>query len=387
MSAERLRVLQLIKTLDISGAERYGTEIARALPKSRFEVQVCGFFETGSELEKHWRHVLDEEGIGNFTATTWLGNDNFSSYMRGVKTLRTAMRAWPADVVHSHFQLGTLAGLDLRGRGLTRKVIRTAHNHARTEWSAGWYGWLRRWLVAGLLYPAALDVETSVSDAIAEGLRRNPGARFARRPPVVVKSAVSAEFIERALKTPRTPRPPGEYLIGSVGRLTAQKNYGLLLSAMPAVLEKLPGVKLHLIGDGDQTAALENQALQAGLADSVSFLGRRSDVAEQMRQWDLFVLPSLYEGLPAVLIESMACQTPVLATDIPGMRELVQPEVTGWLVPPGQAMLLAEKIVEVLSHPEERERVNKNAFAQLPQFTFPYVAQRYAELYEEILKP
>ena len=69
------------------------------------------------------------------------------------------------------------------------------------------------------------------------------------------------------------------------------------------------------------------------------------------------------------------------------LRELVQPEVTGWLVPPGQAMLLAEKIVEVLSHPEERERVNKNAFAQLQQFTFPYVAQRYAELYEEILKP
>jgi len=381
---EKIRVLQLIKTLDISGAERYSVEIARALPKDRCQVQVCGFFETGSELEKYWQNRLREEGIENFVATPWVGNDQFLSYWKGIQELKRQLRWRPMDVIHSHFQLGTLAALYLRSLGLVRSVVRTAHNHPRTEWSPGWYGDVRRWLIGGWVYPCFVDLETSVSQVISDELRQNPGARWARRPPVTMHSAVSMEAFQYFELAPMM-KPEGHYWIGSVGRLTKQKNYSVLLQAMKLVLNRIPQTTLFLIGDGELRSELEQEAKALGIENQVVFLGRRSDVFEQIRQWDLFVLPSLWEGLAAVVIESMACGTPVVATDIPGMRELIEPGQSGWLVNAGDALNLAETILEALQNPELRAKFAKFAFQHAKQFTFPIIAERYAQLYAEVI--
>lgn len=382
---ERLRVLQVIKTLDIGGAERFGLELARTLDPQRFALEVCAFFWSDTEMERHWAQQLGAQGIAVWHAAPWQGNNRFGNYLRGLAAMRRHLKAAPVDIFHSHFQLGTLAGLELRARGAARRVVRTAHNHNRREWEPGLYGALRYQVFSRWAYPLLLDAEVGVSQAITTELQRQPGARFARRPAQVIYNALAADLND-PLPEFIWPAPGARRVVGSVGRLTEQKGYAYLLEAIPLAAAALPQVEFWLIGDGDQRQALEAQASRLGLGPRLRFLGRQTHIPHWLRQMDLFVLPSVWEGLPTVLMESMACGVPVLATDIPGTRELVQPGQTGWLVPPRDPQALAQAIVTALTRPQECADLRQRAYASLEPFRMPAVAQQYAALYEELCR-
>ncbi|NDU99475.1 glycosyltransferase family 4 protein [Pseudoroseicyclus tamaricis] len=132
-----------------------------------------------------------------------------------------------------------------------------------------------------------------------------------------------------------------------VGRLAAAKGLPVLLEAFAEALRQRPDLRLTLIGDGPDRAALERRA--AGLP--VTFAGYQSQeaVAEALSTTDLFVLPSFAEGLPVVLMEALAAEVPVVATRIAGVAELVEDGVSGRLVPPGDPAALAEAILAVLA--------------------------------------
>jgi glycosyltransferase involved in cell wall biosynthesis len=141
-----------------------------------------------------------------------------------------------------------------------------------------------------------------------------------------------------------------------VGRLAGVKGVPVLLEAM-AKLKDMPDLKLTLIGDGPDRGAIEAAVADWRLQERVTFLGYRSqaEVAEQLNETDLFVLPSFAEGVPVVLMEAMASGVPVITTQIAGIPELVRQGVSGWLVPPGDAEALAKVIRRGLEDPAERE--------------------------------
>ncbi len=126
-------------------------------------------------------------------------------------------------------------------------------------------------------------------------------------------------------------------VIGSVGRLAAVKNYKLLVRAIAAI----PGVDLVLIGDGPQRGQIEAEAAAAGICERVRLLGHREDVAELLPGLDVFVLPSLSEGMSNTLLEAMACGLPVVASRVGGNVELVRNGVTGILFPSEDAEALS----------------------------------------------
>lgn len=384
MADERIRVLQLFQTFDVSGAEKFAIELARALPADQFEVSLCGFFETGSELEKNWLISLGNEGFRAFTCTRWQGDGRYLNFFNGLKALRIQVQTASVDVVHSHFQLGTWAGLKMRRMGLARRVVRTAHNPMKFEWAYGRLVGLKRWLVGGWLFPMLLDGETAVSRPILVELQANPGRILARHEPVLTYNSISSETIRRAAGLPRLERDAGVFRIGSVGRLTSQKGYHDLLEALAATHQ--PNLHLTIIGEGELRAELEARAREMGLVDRVEFPGRRLDVLEQMKNWDLFVCSSRWEGLPTVILESMACGTPVLATSIEGVTDIIQDGENGWLVPPGNPQALADKIVEILQDRPAAERVAREAARRLENFTIANVAKTMALLYRELLQ-
>jgi glycosyltransferase involved in cell wall biosynthesis len=138
---------------------------------------------------------------------------------------------------------------------------------------------------------------------------------------------------------------PDRPIVLTVARLDPQKGHRYLLAAATEV----PEAVFALVGEGGERVALENQARTLGVAERVRFLGHRDDVPELLAACDLFVLPSLYEGLPLSVLEAMAAAKPVVATAIDGTTEAVVHEVTGILVPPADPGRLADAIRGLLT--------------------------------------
>jgi glycosyltransferase involved in cell wall biosynthesis len=144
-----------------------------------------------------------------------------------------------------------------------------------------------------------------------------------------------------------------EQLVCSVARLEKSKGHHFLLQALALLQSRAaaPGLRLVLIGGGSEERSLRELARRLGLDHRVDFLGIRHDVSEVIAASDLFVLPSLNEGLSQALLEAMALGTPVVATNVGGTRDVLVPGRTGWRVPPAQPAALANAIQQALARP------------------------------------
>ncbi len=156
-------------------------------------------------------------------------------------------------------------------------------------------------------------------------------------------------------------------LIGSVGRLVPIKDHATLLRAM----EHLPGVHLALIGDGEMRSRIEADSAARGLTDRVHLVGWRHDLPAVLADLDVVVLTSLNEGTPVALIESLAAGRPVVATDVGGVRHVVEDGRTGLLAPAGDDRCIADRVVTLLS--------DRAVAARLASTGRPDVARRFGE--------
>ncbi len=389
MDPDGIRVVQLIRGLDIGGltggAERFGLELARELNRRGHQVILAAFYHYQTAIENYWMECLNKEGIQTILATPWAGDNNLPGFINGIKTLSAAL-VQPVDICHSHFPLGTLAALILRRKKRSKIALRTAHNVR--EWDAGKNAWIRQLLFMRWLYPILLDAEVGVSQAVVDQLMKHPGARFAHHKPQLIYNAIPPiqESPGSPPKAVRALSRESEVIIGTVGRLTEQKGHRYLLQAIPAILEAFPGARFWFIGDGELREELKNLAKSLGIAGAVKFLGVQEDVPALLRQMDLFVLPSLWEGLPTVILEAMACNVPVIATDIPGTRELIQNEFSGWLVPPKDATSLSRCIIDVIKNEPARSKSCWNALETLKKYEIAAISDQYTALYFELLR-
>ena len=137
---------------------------------------------------------------------------------------------------------------------------------------------------------------------------------------------------------------PEMTVIGTVGGLRPVKGYDVLIRAAALLLPQRPSVRLAIVGDGEQRGALTDLAVSEGVADRVLFLGARQDVPRLMSGFDVFVLSSHSEAFPISALQAMAAGLPVVATDVGCLSEIVEPEVTGLLVPPGRPEALSHAL-------------------------------------------
>jgi glycosyltransferase involved in cell wall biosynthesis len=180
--------------------------------------------------------------------------------------------------------------------------------------------------------------------------------------------------------------PPGTRLIGAVGRLWQQKRLKDLIWATDLLHVIRDDVHLLVIGDGPQREALERYARQCHVADHVHFLGLRHDVPRLMARFDVLWLASSFEGLPNVVMEAMSAGVPVVASDIPGNRELVVSGETGYLVPLGDRAAYARLAHKILENPALRVRLGDAARERIArEFTVEAMVAAHAALYRELL--
>jgi len=153
----------------------------------------------------------------------------------------------------------------------------------------------------------------------------------------------------------------GEYIIGSVGRLTEQKGYEYLLKAMNILLAENKKIRLIIVGDGELRSSLKDLAIQLGIDEKVIFTGNRADIPEILKIFDVFVLSSLWEGQPISIIEAMASGKPIVVTDVGGNAEILGRGKYGVLVEPRNPSALAHAVKKVLYDKELASRLAKDA--------------------------
>jgi glycosyltransferase involved in cell wall biosynthesis len=180
--------------------------------------------------------------------------------------------------------------------------------------------------------------------------------------------------------------PEDGIVVGTVGRLTHQKGQKYLLEAMPAVLKEFSGALLLVVGDGPAVNGLRELVKQTGLDGSVIFTGSRRDVPAMLAAMDIFVFPSLWEGLPNALIEAMAAGKTIIATDIKPNREVLGPEQAGVFVPCEDSTAIAAGITQLLRDRGLASRLASAAQKRaLATFTISRTVSAYTDLFEEIL--
>jgi len=190
----------------------------------------------------------------------------------------------------------------------------------------------------------------------------------------------------RAAARARLGVPPDVPLLVTVGRQEFQKGQWHPLEAMPKVLASHADARLLIAGrEGNASLRLRGVAREAGMDGQVEFLGHREDVPEILAAADLFVFPSLYEGLGGALIEAMALGLPIVASDLPAIREVVEADRNAVLVPPGSPAHLAEAINPLLADEGRRTWMGKRGRQIFEErFTLERSGTRMLELFERV---
>lgn len=180
--------------------------------------------------------------------------------------------------------------------------------------------------------------------------------------------------------------PDDAFVLVCIGSLTEQKGHAYLLEAMSKVIGSCPEALLLLVGDGVLRKRLERDVGERQLAHAVRFLGNSMDVPLILAASDLFVLPSLWEGLPLVLLEAAAAGLATVATDVGGTQELMVNGETGMLIPPGLSEVLSDSIIMLSKNPDRRLEMGRRARQHVTErFSIRKIARAMEEQYLESL--
>jgi glycosyltransferase involved in cell wall biosynthesis len=366
-----LKILQIIPTLDRSGAEKQMALLAAGLPRERFTVEVAALTRLGPlEVE------LRAAGVPVTLIGKRLKLDLFA-----LRRLVSFLKRRRFDVVHTWiFAANTYGRIAAH---LAKVPVVVTSEMAVDLWKTRAHLRVDRWLARWT------DRVVGNSQAVVEFYRK---CGIAPEKLVRIYSGIGDE--------PPPPVPPHQtrQMLGVspeapvllfAGRLAPQKGLKGLIDALDLLQHVQPGTVTLIAGEGPLRSALEGRARAFQLLQTgrVRFLGHREDVPALLAASDLLVLPSLYEGLPNVVLEAMHQAKPVVATDAPGTNELVVDGQTGWLVPVGEPKALALALRDLIRDPDRRAAMGVAGRARLePRFDLATMIGEYADLYESLAR-
>lgn len=299
--------------------------------------------------------------------------------------LRTVHKNWPFDVIHAQMVAPDGWAAARVARALGVPSVATAHRADVLDLPAR--SPAMRKLVGDAV--ASLDAVVAVSRKMADAAE---SLATPRRPvEVVPNGADRAVFFPRSVEQARAHLglPQDEQIISYVGKLVPRKGVDTLIEAMGILAERPQRTPILLVaGIGELRESMESRAAELGIGERVRFLGKipHDDVPMAMAAGNVFVLPSLSEGLPTVVCEAMSCGRPVVATAVDGTPEIVRDGETGFLVSPKDPEGLAEALAAVLDDPALAAQMSYRAdVIAAERYTWDANARDMERIYSELL--
>jgi len=364
----RIKVLFLITELNVGGAEMVVAKMAAHLNKDRFHCSVCSLLPDGRLAD-----VLQEQGVKTLSLDIKSKLD-----LGGLFKLVRLLRREKIDILHTHLFHVNLLGR-IAGRLAGVPVI-ISHQHGVERNRSKVRSLLDR------LTSRYADLVISTCEVVKETLIKrdkiSPGKiriiyNGVETPNVNVESSSVRRDLGIALDAP---------VIGVVANLRPMKGYDTFLKAARMILDEVENARFLIVGGGPLEDELKALAFKLGIWPQTIFTGFRDDVPNLLATMDVFVLPSLWEGVPMALLEAMAMAKPVVATEVGGIPEIVIDGVTGLLVPPRDPDALAEAIIALLQDRERAEAMGQAGRERVEKyFTVERMVQKTEALYEELI--
>lgn len=388
MSHRKIRVLQLIDTFNVGGAERIVLSLARKTDRDRFEVIPCALFRSGP-LEGEMKAAgISYRIVGSPRRSILTGPLFLAELRRMVVALTGIFRELSIDIVHAHLTNSTLVGL-FATRGNNRpQLCATVHSiifhKQRSRLS------LRAWLMHTSVRSAFSRTNRiiAVSETVAQAVHLYAGVP--RGQITTIPNGVDPDLFrlpeDRNALRQKLNLPFDRPVLVSVGRLTRPKGYPHLLAALASMNSDERPLTL-IVGEGPDRTVLESGIKTLKLEADVRLLGNRQDVPALLAAADLFVLASLWEGLPLALLEAMAAGLPSVVTAVGENPEVIEGGKSGILIPPADEVALSAAVRRVLHmEPRERQRMGQAARERVDRrYSLPRFIGAHEALYEEML--
>lgn len=391
---ETLCVMQAVQTLDRAGAQEVVRLLAKHLKAAGCAVTVCAFRDGPMRTE------IEAQGIPvaliSRPRCSVVNLPLFLSEMHRIRReLARLLEIYEVDLLQGH-KLHVLDFLILSLRPTTRlrAVLWTMHNvrflPERVRGEPRYVHRLKRstYVLLYRLLSRYADGLIAVSDEVRASILRQIHAKGDKV--WTICNGVDVGSFERPgdreAWCARAGVDAGSRLIATVGRLTEQKGHRYLIDAAPSVVARFPDARFLLVGEGELRHSLEHQVESRGLSEHIHFLGVWDDVPELLAACDLWVLPSLWEGLSVALLEAMAAAKPIVATSVSGTAQVMASGVTGLLVPPGDSQMLASAIVQLLADPAGAREMGMAAREHVrAHFSAEKQAAEHLALYHRLL--
>ncbi len=379
MGRAPIRVTLGITDLDVGGAEKCLSEVACRVDPARFRLSVVSLAPRPRRDDRLLRKIA-ECGIPTLFLDCRTPRDLPKALIHWSRWIRYQQPdVLQTFLFHANF-LGRIAGR-LAGVPAVVSAVRVAERRAK------WHLWL------DALTSGWVDRYVCVSNSVAK-FSVNRGLLSSNKI-VVIPNGIDVDSDCRGGRIARPPvdahdgRPENLPETGRrvtfVGRLVPQKGVDVLLESAATWLPLFPDTMLHIVGDGPQKPQLADLATRLGIHRRVVWQGYRPDVAAILQTADLFVLPSRWEGMPNALLEAMAAECPVVASDVEGVAEILGEQCREQLVPPGDAAALSRAIVRMLSNPgRAAELGDRNRRHVVAHFSWDRVKNLYEALWEEL---
>jgi sugar transferase (PEP-CTERM/EpsH1 system associated) len=370
-SRSPIPILHLIVELSIGGAQTALYNLLSHLDRQRYKPQVACLYNGDGAIAQKIQSI-DVPVIDLGMKSKYRLDAFWRLYHMICIQHPTILHTWMFHANIPGRMIGHLAGVP--------RII-------TSERTMGQEGRVRRWLNHSTIRLAdrVVCVSQGVANFAIETIRL-PANKI-----VVIRNGIA---LEQFVNLPTQPEaranyhfPDGALIIGAIGRPRAVKGYPILVEAFVRLAQTHPSTHLVFVGDGPERPKLVEQARGAGLSDRVTFIADQPDVPGLLPALDILALPSLFEGMPNVVIEAMAAGLPVVATAVGGTPEVVIDGETGLLVPPSDPEALANALSKLLREPDLRQRMGQSGRQRaFEQFNILHTVQQTQALYESLIQ-
>ncbi len=370
-----LRILQLISSTGFFGAENVVVQLSKELSQAGLKLHV-GVFRN---RQNPHTEVADRAEELSLKAKVFPCNGRFDP--RAMLQIRKFIKGKRIDLIHCHGYKANFYAL--MAASFTRlPLITTCHNWIGSGFKMKFYERLDKIILR------RFNKIIAVSDEIKEEIL---DSRIPKSKVSVINNGIDLSRFKGIRKTNIREEfkiAPRNKIVGTIGRLTKEKGHIYLLQVAKEVSKKFLDTTFLIVGDGILREKLMEQAKAMGLEDKVIFTGFRKDIPEILSLMDVFVLPSLIEGLPMVLLEAMAARKPIVATSVGEIPKILEQGKLGVLVKPKDVRALADAIISILrANNGKINRITQNSYNKVrDDYSSTKMAERYLEVYQEILR-
>jgi glycosyltransferase involved in cell wall biosynthesis len=373
------RVLHLVDSFDQGGTERQAVQLARLLHQTgRYDVKVAALSGRGVLREEVERLGLGP--VGEFPLIRFHHPSTASQLRRFAHLLR----AGKFDLVHAHDFYTNIFGM--AAATLARVPVRIASRRETDPGRTNAQRWVER-LAFGCAHAVVVNAGAIGEDLVAHGV--------SARKIYTVYNGVDCERFDQPPAASRGDRlaalgihegRPRLFVTIVANLRLALKDHSTFLRAARQVIAAVPDAGFIIAGEGALLEPMRQLATELGLADDVFFTGRCQAVPELLSISDVCVLSSRSEGFPNAIVEYMAARRPVVATAVGGTREAVLDGETGYVVPPGEPEMMAERIVSLLRDPARRAAMGaRGREIAVARFSCASQVEQAEQLYQRLL--